>query len=326
MNDFMKQNERTLLVSFIITYYNIPSATLCKCLDNIAVLSLSEYEREIIIIDDGSDESPIGDINKYRDYITYIRIKHSGLSTARNIGLKVCNGKYIQFIDANDFLIHTPYEHCLDLIRYHNPDIVIFDVTNNKNDNKAPYKYAGPTDGSEYMKHNNITAAAYGYIFKKKVLLDLRFTPGIYHEDEEFTPQLMLRSERVFNTDAKAYYLNNRHECVTMHDNIRTHIKKLNDMETIIYNLYELSATIPANDKLALERHITQLTIEYIYNIIGITHSYNNLKKRLNRLEVKGLFPLPEKNYGNRYKLLRKMVNNAIGRRILMRTIKFIKL
>ena len=52
------------LVSFIVTTYNLPVTLLDECLNSILSLSLSEEEREIILIDDGSDRSPIDFLSK----------------------------------------------------------------------------------------------------------------------------------------------------------------------------------------------------------------------------------------------------------------------
>ena len=51
----MKQQP---LVSFILTDYNLPTELLCEAIDSILRLSLRSTEREIIIVDDGSDSSP----------------------------------------------------------------------------------------------------------------------------------------------------------------------------------------------------------------------------------------------------------------------------
>lgn len=53
--------ETQPLVSFIITYYQMPVQMLQECLDSILQLSLRSFEREIIIIDDGSEKSPINE-------------------------------------------------------------------------------------------------------------------------------------------------------------------------------------------------------------------------------------------------------------------------
>ena len=56
----LPQSDKTLpLISFIITYYNEPIDMIKKCIDSILKLTLSAEEREIIVIDDGSDNSPL---------------------------------------------------------------------------------------------------------------------------------------------------------------------------------------------------------------------------------------------------------------------------
>ena len=78
-------NQETMpLVSFIITYYNLPVQMLQECIESILQLSLRPFEREIIVIDDGTYECPINDLMKYEDDIIYVRQKNNGVSTARN--------------------------------------------------------------------------------------------------------------------------------------------------------------------------------------------------------------------------------------------------
>ena len=84
------------LVTFIIAYYQLPVAMLCECIDSILALSLNSSEREIIVVDDGSDESPLSGLDKYLGEIVYIRQHHQGLSQARNRGIQAATGRYNQ--------------------------------------------------------------------------------------------------------------------------------------------------------------------------------------------------------------------------------------
>ena len=124
-----------------------------QCLDSILSLSLSNDEREIIVVDDGSDYSPINDLRDIQDRIIYVRQKNGGLSHARNTGLRLASGEYVQFIDADDYLLRAPYEHCLDIMRYQEPDVVMFNQTQNAPKN-VPTHYEGPIDGARYMRHS----------------------------------------------------------------------------------------------------------------------------------------------------------------------------
>lgn len=120
------QNIQAPLVSFIITTYNMPTEYLEECLKSILQLSLNSKEREIILVDDGSDICAINGITEYLQDIIYLRQPSQGASVARNYGMMIAKGKFIQFVDGDDYLVQTAYEHCLDIVRYHQPDIVTF--------------------------------------------------------------------------------------------------------------------------------------------------------------------------------------------------------
>ncbi|NPD91238.1 glycosyltransferase [Prevotella sp. PMUR] len=308
------------MVSFIIPYFNLPCDMLKECVSSIMELSLSKDEREIIIIDDGSDYSPINDLQDFRDDIIYVRQSNKGLSSARNTGLTMATGLYIQFIDSDDRLMTVAYESCLDIVRYKNPDIVKFDATD-KPVKATSSDMQGPIDGAVFMRNNNLNAAAWGYIFRRDIIQDMKFTPGIYHEDEEFTPLLMLRAENVYITDAKAYYYRKREESIMTKRDNRHIIKRLNDMENIIIKLFDKSAALPAHDSLALQRRTAQLTMDYIYNTIVLTKSEKQLMQRIERLADKGLYPLPDRKYSKKYVWFRKMSKSSTGLRLMLRTL-----
>ena len=163
------------MISFIIPYHNEPLSMLRQCLDSVLSLSLSKDEREIIVVDDGSSHSPINDLRDIHDSIIYVRQKNGGLSRARNTGLKLASGEYVQFIDADDYLLRAPYEHCLDIMRYQEPDVVMFNQAQS-NPKNVPTHYEGPIDGTRYMRHNNLHAAAWGYLFKRQLAGSLAFS------------------------------------------------------------------------------------------------------------------------------------------------------
>ncbi len=313
------------LVSFIVTYYNEPIQMLQECIESILALSLSETEREIILVDDGSDVSPLNEMAEYREHLIYLRQQNKGVSEARNMGIQICKGQYIQFVDADDCLIMAGYEHCLDIVRFHDADMVIFQSTDEGTEVDTPYLFDGPTSGTEYMRNNNLRAAVWGYIFRKKMLIDLRFTSGIqYGEDEKFTPQLILRADRLYATDTKAYFYRNNPNSVTHRNEKRSLAKHLDDSEHVLLYLDHLAATLPAAERIALQRRVAQLSMDYIYNIIMLTRSKHQLEQRLEKMHKRGLFPLPERDYTSKYKIFRRMANSKTGRNLLLYTLPYI--
>lgn len=102
--------EKCPLISIIIPVYNVQDY-LDECIES--VINQSYFNLEIILVDDGSpDKSPII-CEKWAQKdsrIIVIHKKNGGLSSARNAGLKIAKGKYISFIDSDDFITNNAIE------------------------------------------------------------------------------------------------------------------------------------------------------------------------------------------------------------------------
>ena len=251
------------LISFIVTTYNTPVEMLADCLDSITCLSLSKSDREIIIVDDGSDPPAITALADMQDDIIYIRQPNKGPSEARNMGIKAATGTYIQFIDGDDMLLRGAYEHCIDIVRYHSPDMVVFNFTNSSV-SETPFSFDGPMTGTSYMHNNNLRGSVWTYVFRRNILGDLRFTSGQnYCEDEEFTARLVLRAEKLIATDAHAYYYRLHSESLTGSRTPRKVMTRLTNHFDTICRLHYIGERLPEAAKMAMRRRVAQLSMDY---------------------------------------------------------------
>ena len=316
----MKQN---ILISFIITTYNLPTEYLKECLQSILQLSLNPKEREIILVDDGSEICPLNEFTEYLHEIIYLRQPNQGVSVARNYGMTLAKGKFIQFVDGDDRLILSAYEHCLDLVRYHQPDIVTFNATQENSSEEPSYVLPTPVSGTVFLNNNNLHGAAWSYIFRHTIAGSLQFTPGlVYGEDEEFTPLLFLRAEKVFKTDSTAYYYRDNKNSVSHQlDKEKVQLRMDNSLEVLLHLQKKLDL-IPVAERQALNRRIAQLTMDYLYNNIRLKHSLFSLNRAIKTLREYGLYPLPDKDYTKKYVLFRKAISTYIGRLGLLLFIK----
>jgi glycosyltransferase involved in cell wall biosynthesis len=94
-------------VSVIITTYN-DTEYLKEAIES--VLSQTYKDYEIIVVDDGSTVDPKPFLEDYRPFITYIRKKNGGVSSARNAGIKASHGKYLAFLDSDDLWLPEKLE------------------------------------------------------------------------------------------------------------------------------------------------------------------------------------------------------------------------
>ena len=323
----MTDNTRQPLVSFIVTCYNLPVDMLCECIDSVLKLNLETAEREIIVVDDGSDVSPMNDLLKYGDDIIYVRQKNNGVSVARNTAMAMAKGQYIQLVDGDDCLLTAPYEYCLDLIRNCNDvDVVMFDFTHEVG--KEPALFNPPTikSGPDLLRTENIRGAACCCLFRQAVRGQLTFTLGIaYGEDEEFTPQLLIRAETVYVTDTKAYFYRERNTSAVHQKDEASIQKRLSDTKEVILHLNRLADRSPQSDKIALQRRVAQLTMDYLYNTILLTRSVKKLDETIDDLRKEGLFPLPDHPYSTKYTWFRRLSNSVWGRKMLLTALPLMK-
>ena len=310
--------ETKPLISFIITYHEQPVVMLQKCVESIIALSLRSFEREIIIVDDGSANSPLPDLERFTNDVVYLRKPNGGVSSARNFGLRTAVGEFVQFIDADDILLSSTYEHCLDLVRYNNVDAVLFDFTHEQQVSNT-YDDTEPMSGSDLMRNNNIHGSVCCCLFKRSIMGNLAFTSGIdYGEDEEFTPLLLLRAENVVQTTALAYYYR-RHDASAIANTSSDAIqKRLDDNHNVIVTLNRTADTLPAEERVALQRRVAQLTMDYVYNAIMLTHDRQQVDNRIAQLRSEGLFPLPKRNYTAKYNWFRRLSSTSFGMKVLM--------
>ena len=91
--------KRAPLVSVVIPTYN-RAAFVVKAVESVLNQTFTDYE--LIVVDDGSTDSTRALLNEYRDKITYIGRRNSGVSAARNAGVAVASGQWLAFLDSDD--------------------------------------------------------------------------------------------------------------------------------------------------------------------------------------------------------------------------------
>ena len=120
MNKMLKRPK----VSIIIPVYNAEKY-ISKCLDSI--LNQTEKDFEIIIIDDGSQDRSLERCKYYGKNDKRVKVLHqenSGVSKARNTGIKHSNGDYITFVDIDDYVDKEYIERFLNVQKKYNAELV----------------------------------------------------------------------------------------------------------------------------------------------------------------------------------------------------------
>ena len=111
-------------VSVVIPVYNVEKY-LPECLDS--VIDQTYKNLQIIIVDDGSTDSSGKICDEYAEKdnrIIVVHQKNAGAGAAKNTALKIADGKYLAFVDSDDFLELDAFEHMVSILAKNSADIV----------------------------------------------------------------------------------------------------------------------------------------------------------------------------------------------------------
>lgn len=190
------------LFSIIVPLYNA-ELYIRKCVESILNQGFCNWE--MIIVDDGSTDGSYDICREYLndERITLVRIKNSGVSVARNEGIKRATGDYIIFLDADDYYLDGALKVMRDGIEsYTNPDLVIYNYYSHGKGGRLTSRFDIESVGIYNTKEDiwNIINTSV-----KLVIPDLYFEYGNLHSvwGKCFRRQIITDNELMFENKLK---------------------------------------------------------------------------------------------------------------------------
>lgn len=113
-------------LSIIVPVYNIDELLLRQCLDSVVKQTISDYE--VIVVDDGSEVNCASVCDEYGLRYSFVKVIHQqnqGVSVARNSGIEAAAGKYVQFVDADDWIEKEASEKYFEFAEENQLDIML---------------------------------------------------------------------------------------------------------------------------------------------------------------------------------------------------------
>ena len=175
-------------LSIIIPVYKVEDY-LDECICSV-LRQETNYSYEVILVDDGSPDKCGIICDGYalkNDKIKVIHQKNRGVSSARNAGLEQATGKYITFLDADDFLEPTYIQLLMDRALETDADMVKCNFYKVYSDGKKTVEHRYDNIKKEYQNGLGedmlYLAFPWGSVFKRKMWVSVRFPEGYKHED-----------------------------------------------------------------------------------------------------------------------------------------------
>lgn len=220
------------LISVIVPVYNV-AEYLEECLSSLANQTFSDFE--VIMVNDGSEDDSgeiAGRFEERNSHFILINRENGGLSAARNTGLAAARGRYVYFLDSDDYLAPDALEKLYSNVNRNALDVLKFSAYTFHDHEKDyswsrenGYKYMGDYPGvykgidilHKFVGNNDIFPSCCLLISRRELIVNngLRFQEGIINEDNLFHFELLALSERVGVLNEPLYYRRFRKGSIT---------------------------------------------------------------------------------------------------------------
>lgn len=212
-------------LSCIVPVYNTADY-LEECLDSILRVPIP---LEIIIVNDGSTDNSGEIIRQYCTRYSCVKVivqPNRGLSIARNIGFEAATGKYVLFVDSDDIVMIHGIMNMVDMAKTFSPDIVLGSVESFWKDGKTKIWGTPVLPSTIYfvkgeemlglMMSNGYVPMVFAYMCRRDYIVNngARFMPAIIHEDELWTPMVLLAAESICVSGLIHYRYRQRKESI----------------------------------------------------------------------------------------------------------------
>lgn len=270
-------------ISVVVPIYNVEKY-LERCINSI--INQTYKNLEIILVDDGSTDNSGKIADKYKKIDSRIKVIHKtngGLSDARNKGIRIASGKYISFIDSDDYIAEDMISYLYKLIKDNNSEISIcnfqqFSSIEEINDSKDfnidesnIYNYTG-VEMLQILLKGNISYGDYAWnkLYLLSLFNNIQYPIGKKMEDIGTTYKLYFNSKKVTIGTEKKYFYYKRNDSILGKNDIKVYQDKL-----------ELSIErIEWLQKRNVKLDYTDYNIDLINKIIELYRNNNNIDSK----------------------------------------------
>lgn len=258
-------------ISIIVPIYNAEKY-IAKCVDSL--VNQTKKELEFILINDGSTDNTEEIIKTYKDKrIKYYKNKNQGIGKTRNFGISKSTGKYIMFLDSDDYLSKNACQKMYEKILESNSDLVICDFYKVYDYGKTE-EVKLPNFSETNLKIrpsiiNEINLAPWNKIYKRELIIKnkIKFIENLKYEDAPFVIEALSKAKKISKLNESLNYY-------VIHGNSETTVR-----DERCFDILKIVDIIRRNtkDKKYLKEEVDKLTVKIITNY---TVQQRNQKKK----------------------------------------------
>lgn len=200
-------------LSIIVPVYNVEKY-LERCINSLINQDIDDKEYEIIMVNDGSTDNSkaIADllVEKHDNISLYCQ-ENQGLSGARNTGIEHAKGKYLMFVDSDDYLKDNSLANLINTCEKNHLDVCHFRLKwlpGNHVGNIGNLRFNVIYNNKDILNDGSLIGSACSNVYNTALLrkYNLTFYRGITHEDVEFSTRLFCHAQRTMIIKEVIYY------------------------------------------------------------------------------------------------------------------------
>lgn len=207
-----------IILSIVVIVYNTEEF-LEKCLESIVKQNLENSKYEVIIVNDGStdrsEEICLKYLNKNQDIFKYFFLNNKGCGNARNFGIQKSKGKYIAFVDSDDYVEENMYLEMLNLIEKEKNDLVVCGIKEVYINNKIKKNLPGEINNkNDFFKKNGIFNSPTNKIYKLTIIKErkIKFLTNSHMGEDMLFNYIYYKNVENVSSINKLFYNYVKHE------------------------------------------------------------------------------------------------------------------
>ena len=296
-------------ISYIIPLYN-SAQWLEKCLYSVLNQDIPESDMEIICVNDGSPDNSAEmarEIAEEHPCIIVIDQENQGPSGARNTGMRHATGKYLCFVDPDDYVEPNVYGGLVKQMEKQQLDMLRFDyqVVNEhyeiipKRPFELKFDYTPQLmTGTEFLINRlDIACNIWRYIYRTDIITknNIWCYTGDYYDDTPWLPLVLMKAERMNICDTVVYDYLERSDSLVNANSPKAVQRKIDGGIMLLEIMHEQLKSIDNIGVRCWYNMVITLSTVSLMTLIG-TYQYNDRNKYLSKIAKLNLFPLSNIN------------------------------
>lgn len=316
-----------LLLSYIIPLYNT-EAYIVRCLRSIIAQDLPEGGYEVIVVDDGSTDGGrelVEALAAEHPQVRLLSQTNAGVSAARNKALDAARGRFVQFVDSDDYLAEGMMKPLLQRAIDESLDVLVFnyncvdaDGNDRPHDRDDNYPSTAAMTGVDYLEHHSMTPYVWRFLVRRDYLNqgNWRFdTSLIVCEDGALIARFLLNAPRVAHDGSAPYNYASRGDSA-MHNPDPEHLKqRIFSQVDAAVSIDEVIKHYESQTGLKAPASVAGVRNVYLYFSLTKAMTCGLVEDVVARMRRSGLYPFPcvgpEANYyGMKWKVIHRVMMN----------------